>query len=420
MKKALLIALFSLWSWAAQAGITCTLPFTLTNGTTADASQVMANYNALVACLARAAAAGTNTDITSLVGLTTPLPASEGGTRSYATGAGVSTGSANAQIINSLTPGNYSLTAGNIVYFMAGFTNSGPMTWNVNGTGAVNVVLHTATGVSALSGGEVVAGQVTVGYYDGVEYQLLDAAPPTGLVQPCTEIGYQGATSPSGYLPENGQAVLRASFPNLFACMAISGVAATTTITSTSVAVTNSLLFQVGWSIGGNNVTCNSTITSIPDGFHIVISNPASASGSTTLTIGPQPQGDCATTFNVPNMNGRAAVGIDTTGGHLSATACPNPASVGTACGSLTQQIQTANLPPYTPAGGVAVSITGGSGNQGLQSGTGGPVNIGGTGSGGTNVGLAAVATFSGTPQGGTQTPFLLQPVGLELKAIKF
>ena len=41
-----------------RAGVSCTLPFVLTNGTIADATQVMANYNALVTCLGSAAAAG--------------------------------------------------------------------------------------------------------------------------------------------------------------------------------------------------------------------------------------------------------------------------------------------------------------------------------------------------------------------------
>ena len=54
---------------SAQAGVSCSVPFNLQNGTTADATQVMANYNALIACLANAAAAGANNDITSLLAL---------------------------------------------------------------------------------------------------------------------------------------------------------------------------------------------------------------------------------------------------------------------------------------------------------------------------------------------------------------
>jgi hypothetical protein len=415
MRRLFLSAIFALWSAAASAGINCPLPFNLQNNTTADATQVMANYNALVTCFAGAAASGANTDITSLIGLTTPLAASGGGTQWFV--GGTSTGSANTQAIASLTPGGFILSSGKFVVFIAGFTNSGPTTWNANGTGAVNVTVHTAAGLASLSGGEIVAGQVTLGFYDGTQYQILDAAPPTGFVQPCTEISYQGVSVPSGYVAENGQALLRASFANLFACMSVT-VAATTTSGNATIAVPNSALFQVGWFVGGNNVTCNSTITSIPGGgLSIVINNTAGGNGATTLTIGPQPQGDCSTTFNVPNMNGRESVGIDTTGGHMSATACPNPASVGSACGSLTQTILTANLPPYTPSGAFTANpfqlgnIGGADVNNSLSHGN----------NGNPQAGVQSInnATFTGVAQGGTSTPFLLQPVGLTLKALK-
>jgi hypothetical protein len=64
----------------AQATVSCSVPFNLTNGTVADASQVMANYNAILACLSTStASAGANTDITSLGGLTTPITPAQGG-----------------------------------------------------------------------------------------------------------------------------------------------------------------------------------------------------------------------------------------------------------------------------------------------------------------------------------------------------
>lgn len=57
------------------------LPNTLTNGTTADATQVMANENQIVSNVnANAAHNGANSDITSLSGLTTPLSIAQGGT----------------------------------------------------------------------------------------------------------------------------------------------------------------------------------------------------------------------------------------------------------------------------------------------------------------------------------------------------
>ena len=57
------------------------LPVILQNGTTADANQVMANFDAIQSGInTNAAHNGANSDITSLSGLTTPLPITEGGT----------------------------------------------------------------------------------------------------------------------------------------------------------------------------------------------------------------------------------------------------------------------------------------------------------------------------------------------------
>src|SRR6516225_622114 len=57
------------------------LPYTLTNGTTADANQVMADLNDIVSGVnTNAAHNGPNSDITSLTGLTTPLTIAQGGT----------------------------------------------------------------------------------------------------------------------------------------------------------------------------------------------------------------------------------------------------------------------------------------------------------------------------------------------------
>lgn len=56
-------------------------PFTLTNGQTADATQVMSNFNNLLNCANNNLAHnGANSDITSLTGITTPIPVAEGGT----------------------------------------------------------------------------------------------------------------------------------------------------------------------------------------------------------------------------------------------------------------------------------------------------------------------------------------------------
>lgn len=83
MKKLLLALAAAAALFAGPAfAVNCSgYSYTLTNGTTANATQVMANFNNILSCannnLAHNAA---NSDITSLSGLTTPLSAAQGGT----------------------------------------------------------------------------------------------------------------------------------------------------------------------------------------------------------------------------------------------------------------------------------------------------------------------------------------------------
>ena len=64
-----------------MAVIVPSLPNNLTNGTTADATQVMANFNAIVSSVnSNAANSGVNTNINQITGLTSPLATNQGGT----------------------------------------------------------------------------------------------------------------------------------------------------------------------------------------------------------------------------------------------------------------------------------------------------------------------------------------------------
>lgn len=164
----------------AHATISCSLPFTLTNGTLADATQVMANYNALVTCFTNAASAGANSDITSLNGLTTPITPAQGGTNVFI--GGTSTGSSNAQVLTTTTPNTFTLTKGYSVVFVPGFTNlnsvsSGATTLNVNSTGVTNVFRQTPSGPQALVGGELANTQIAEVTYDGTEFVLKTTIP---------------------------------------------------------------------------------------------------------------------------------------------------------------------------------------------------------------------------------------------------
>jgi hypothetical protein len=93
------------------AGAVCpSLPYTLTNGQTADANQVMANLNSVNTCAGAAANSGANSNITSLSGLTTPLSIPQGGTGST-TGAGAISALGGLLAANNLTDVANELTA---------------------------------------------------------------------------------------------------------------------------------------------------------------------------------------------------------------------------------------------------------------------------------------------------------------------
>ncbi len=405
----------------AAAQVIPSLPYNLTNGTIADANQVMANFNQIVSSTnTNAANAGANTNITALLGLTTPLAPASGGSALYT--AGTSGGSANAQTVLSPTPSGYVLAAGRIVIFIAGFTNNGPTTLNVNSTGLITVMQHSQSGLVPLAGGEIVATQATIAYYDGTQYQLIDAS-PQALVSACTEIDYRGVTVPSGYLVENGSAVSRTTYANLFACITRSGVAASTVSGSNSITVPSIGPFQIGWYVGGANVTCNATVTGAPDGTHLTISINAGATGATTLTIGPYPQGDCSTTFNLPNALGRASVGADTAGATLTTATCSLPATLGTQCGAQTHTQTVAEMPVHAHSNFLSDS---GHTHGILTHSAAGTGRVATSGAGSIGVDNADVqaavtgVTLTNANAGSGNAFSIVQPISLVTKAIKF
>lgn len=203
MKKFLIALWLSLVSVPAFAGVSCTLPYNLQNGTTADATQVMANYNALVTCLTNAASAGNNHDITALLGLTTPIVPASGGTPVFL--GGTSTGSSNGYVIASTTPSSFALTPGYGVVFIANFANTGAATLNVAGTGALNIYKETTSGPAALVAGDIQTNQLLVARYDGTEYQMTTPSTLASLSQTnqvlsggATVVSYNGGSQSSG------------------------------------------------------------------------------------------------------------------------------------------------------------------------------------------------------------------------------
>jgi len=214
MRK-ILALFFLLLASPAYAGVTCSLPYTFTNGTIADATQVMANYDALVTCLTNAAQAGANNDITSLSGLTTPITPNQGGANTFIGQA--PTASGNEIVVVNTVPGNYANVLNYSVALVAPTTNTGPETMNVNGQGVENIYKQSTAGPVPLTGGEIVSGQTLVARWDGTEYQINpvpSVAAGWGLSQNASQTALQIATTnpPYGYdLPINLE--LSASVP---------------------------------------------------------------------------------------------------------------------------------------------------------------------------------------------------------------
>lgn len=165
MRRLFLAASFVLLLPAVAEAANCNSnPFTLANGQTADATQVMANFNNLLNCSNNSLAHnGANSDITSLSGLTTPLSVPQGGTgaTSFASG-GVLLGNgvSPVQLVAPSTSGNLlisngstwmsgapALTAGNLLVSTGTSWASAPQPLNASfETGAV------ATGTTVMPG----------------------------------------------------------------------------------------------------------------------------------------------------------------------------------------------------------------------------------------------------------------------------
>jgi len=84
-------------------------------------------------------------------------------------------GSANAQTC-STTPSSYTLNAGNIITFTAGFTNTGATTLNAQSTGAITIKKNGSSGLIDLAAGDIVATDSYQVQYNGTFYVLLSSS----------------------------------------------------------------------------------------------------------------------------------------------------------------------------------------------------------------------------------------------------
>ncbi len=427
MKKLIAALLLCLLPSLAQATSCPSYPFTLQNNTTADATQVMANFNVVRNCVINNTANnGVNTDITQLVGLTTPLAAGFGGSSVYV--GGISAGTATAQTLSAPVPTGFALTAGNQVNFIIGVSNSGALTLNVNSTGATNVFKSSPTGPIALTGGEMVAGNTAVVIYDGTQFILL-TVDPSSAIPVGTSLNFRGMTVPAGFLAEGGQAVSRTTYAALFAVMTFTSAAVTTAGSKIITGISSTATLGVGMPVGGSNITCGDTIASVDSPTQVtLLTNNAGSSGATTLTFAPHGVGNCSTTFNVPDSRGRLDAGNDNPVGGLGTAGRITVAGsncrgtvLGTGCGLQTHTQTVAEVPTITPAGTIAntsggvsaISPASSSGATQVSAAVGVNVFVTGT--------FASIdSVFTGTPFGGGAAMPILNPVMVTNRMIKF
>ena len=129
---------------------------------------------------------------------------------------GIGGGTANAQTV---TVSGFSSTNGQTFYFVAGASNTGPLTLSVNAGSPIAIVKPTTAGTSQLGGGEVVSGNVVgVTYYSTTgQFQLIT----NNISNTSGQIAAFGSTlCPAGWLAANGTAVSRTTYASLFASIA--------------------------------------------------------------------------------------------------------------------------------------------------------------------------------------------------------
>lgn len=127
-----------------------------------------------------------------------------------------SSGTANTQTISA---GTFTGVDGQTLYFLAGYTNTGSMTLNVNGTGATGVLKDGAGGPIFLTGGEVVAGALI-----GVTYSVATGQFHLNTNNNQWSPGQVGtfamSTCPSGWVSADGSPVSRTvTYSGLYAAI---------------------------------------------------------------------------------------------------------------------------------------------------------------------------------------------------------
>ena len=286
---------------------------------------------------------------------------------------GTSTGAANAQVV-SVPATVTSYANGQTISFIAGFTNTGATTLQFNSLSAVNLVKGPTP--SSLQAGDLIAGQMYTATYHGGAFRLTDY--PTvadvqqsrlalaGSVAGTNTITANLSPAPSAY--EAGQVVRlkAANSPTGPATLNLNNLGAKAVQFNNAAlvngeigqnlyheAVYDGTQFQLlnpatGWIPAGSVIA--TAAASAPNGWLLCAGQAVSRTAYAVLfaAIGTSyGVGDGTTTFNLPDLRGRAVAGLDNMNG-TDAGRLDWANTIGTTGGAQTHTLTTAEMPSHT------------------------------------------------------------------------
>lgn len=175
---------------------------------------------------------------------------------------------------------------------------------------------------------------------------------------PGTIIDFGGIALPGGYLPTDGTAQLRASYPNLFAALT-SVQSCVLTGSNPAFTVANLFGLYVGMKVESSLISSTiCVITAINTGTNqVTVSVAPSGSGTVNVRFFQWDNGNGTTTFNVPFLTGYVTAGQGGAGIPVDSGSIAAPGQRG---GLAARQLVANNLPEHTHAtSSASVTFTG-------------------------------------------------------------
>lgn len=249
-----------------------------------------------------------------------------------------------------------------------------------------------------------------------------------------TVVTFNGFVAPANYMFAAGQAISRTTYSALLAAITTTQSIVSTSGTNIISNFSDTSQLSATMPVECSCLAPGTTITAVNSPTTVTVSANATISGVFNLQVFPSGRGDGSTTFNIPDLRGRAIAGRDNMAGTpanriTSAFFVVSGQGIGQSGGFQSATLGATNVPPYTPAGtitngAITSTFTGTAGQAALTS-TGGAQAFT-TGSfasqqvTGTVASSQAASSFTGTPSTGVSAPFsIIQPTQLSNLLIK-